>query len=103
MSVAIPLPHVGGQAVGFLNHFGLESAHDLTGLKELREAGLLDARAMPGAVANPEEADEVPDGQPELFGDRVPTAPCGMSADSRSRAVLHACAPRGQGRVVARS
>ncbi len=29
----------------FLDHFGLESARDLPGLKELREAGLLEARA----------------------------------------------------------
>ncbi|WP_148922016.1 SMC-Scp complex subunit ScpB [Oceanicella actignis] len=28
----------------FLDHFGLESARDLPGLRELREAGLLDAR-----------------------------------------------------------
>jgi hypothetical protein len=28
----------------FLDHFGLESARDLPGLKELREAGLLEAR-----------------------------------------------------------
>jgi segregation and condensation protein B len=33
----------------FLDHFGLESARDLPGLKELRAAGLLDSRAMPGA------------------------------------------------------
>jgi segregation and condensation protein B len=29
---------------GFLDHFGLESARDLPGLKELREAGLLESR-----------------------------------------------------------
>ena len=34
----------------FLDHFGLESARDLPGLKELRAAGLLDNRPPPGAV-----------------------------------------------------
>jgi segregation and condensation protein B len=29
---------------GFLDHFGLKTARDLPGLKELREAGLFDAR-----------------------------------------------------------
>ena len=33
---------------GFLDHFGLESARDLPGLKELRAAGLLDSRPLPG-------------------------------------------------------
>lgn len=47
---------------GFLDHFGLESARDLPGLKELRAAGLLDSRPPPGAVEP--EGDE---GQPELF------------------------------------
>ncbi len=32
----------------FLDHFGLESARDLPGLKELRAAGLLDNRPPPG-------------------------------------------------------
>ena len=48
---------------GFLDHFGLESARDLPGLKELRAAGLLDGRAPPDSS---EEAD---DGQEELFAD----------------------------------
>lgn len=47
----------------FLDHFGLESARDLPGLKELRQAGLLDSRAMPG---NEDEALE-DSGQTELF------------------------------------
>ncbi|ADE84623.1 SMC-Scp complex subunit ScpB [Rhodobacter capsulatus] len=47
----------------FLDHFGLESARDLPGIKELRAAGLLDNRPMPGA--EDEEADMV--GQSELF------------------------------------
>lgn len=52
---------------GFLDHFGLETARDLPGLKELRAAGLLDNRPPPGAVALGEgEAD---DAQPELFGE----------------------------------
>ncbi|MSU89791.1 SMC-Scp complex subunit ScpB [Rhodobacteraceae bacterium 2CG4] len=34
----------------FLDHFGLESAKDLPGIKELREAGLLDNRPMPGSL-----------------------------------------------------
>ncbi len=51
----------------FLDHFGLESARDLPGLRELRAAGLLDARAMPGTT--PPEDDEVIDtsGQSEMF------------------------------------
>ena len=36
---------------GFLDHFGLESARDLPGLKELREAGLLESRPAEGAEA----------------------------------------------------
>ena len=34
----------------FLDHFGLESPRDLPGIKELREAGLLDNRPPPGAM-----------------------------------------------------
>jgi segregation and condensation protein B len=34
---------------GFLDHFGLESARDLPGLKELREAGLLESRPPDGS------------------------------------------------------
>jgi len=43
---------------GFLDHFGLESARDLPGLKELRAAGLLDSRPpLPDAeTKEPEEA-----------------------------------------------
>jgi segregation and condensation protein B len=51
---------------GFLDHFGLESARDLPGLKELRAAGLLDNRPRPGAVDEREEVVE-DDGQEELF------------------------------------
>ncbi|MEM8788958.1 MAG: SMC-Scp complex subunit ScpB [Pseudomonadota bacterium] len=42
----------------FLDHFGLESAKDLPGVKELRAAGLLDNRPAPTA---PEVAPEDPD------------------------------------------
>ena len=57
----------------FLDHFGLESARDLPGLKELRAAGLLENRPPPGAFSlasegtDPDE-DEAP-GQTELFED----------------------------------
>jgi segregation and condensation protein B len=47
----------------FLDHFGLESARDLPGLKELRAAGLLDNRPQPGT----EEPDEGEEAQEELF------------------------------------
>ena len=53
----------------FLDHFGLESARDLPGLKELRAAGLLDSRPLPGALATPSDEDEAPTGQSELFED----------------------------------
>ena len=44
----------------FLDHFGLESARDLPGLKELRQAGLLDNRPPPG-----DEEEETP--EPDMF------------------------------------
>lgn len=56
---------------GFLDHFGLESARDLPGLKELRAAGLLENRAPLGAalqVSEDEEEEQI-DGQSELFED----------------------------------
>ena len=43
----------------FLDHFGLESARDLPGLKELRAAGLLESRPPPDAPED-EESDEDP-------------------------------------------
>ena len=49
----------------FLDHFGLESARDLPGLKELRAAGLLDSRPLPGASQDDDE--EAATGQSELF------------------------------------
>lgn len=53
----------------FLDHFGLESARDLPGLKELRAAGLLENRPMPGALGGGEafEDEDEDDGQDELF------------------------------------
>ena len=55
----------------FLDHFGLESARDLPGLKELRSAGLLDNRALPGSMQKSYDEDEVEatTGQSELFED----------------------------------
>ena len=55
----------------FLDHFGLENARDLPGLKELRAAGLLENRPSPSAMPGPEveEEDETVEGQSELFED----------------------------------
>jgi segregation and condensation protein B len=50
----------------FLDHFGLESARDLPGLKELRAAGLLDSRPLPVETSSPDEED-APSDQSELF------------------------------------
>lgn len=57
---------------GFLDHFGLESARDLPGLKELRSAGLLENRPPPSLlpqVGEGDEEDESMEGQSELFED----------------------------------
>ncbi|KUP94103.1 SMC-Scp complex subunit ScpB [Tritonibacter horizontis] len=54
----------------FLDHFGLESARDLPGLKELRAAGLLENRPPPSAFPigqGDDDRDE--EDQPELFED----------------------------------
>ena len=53
----------------FLDHFGLESARDLPGIKELRAAGLLDNRPLPGAMQKADEEEEATTGQSELFED----------------------------------
>ncbi len=58
----------------FLDHFGLENARDLPGLKELRAAGLLENRAPPGSMPQIGEGDEdaaesTQEGQSELFED----------------------------------
>ena len=41
----------------FLDHFGLESARDLPGIKELRDSGLLDNRPPPGVMPGVESED----------------------------------------------
>lgn len=51
----------------FLDHFGLESARDLPGLKELRSAGLLESRPPPAILDSSGEEDD--DEQSELFDD----------------------------------
>ncbi len=59
----------------FLDHFGLESARDLPGLKDLRAAGLLDSRPAPDALhfagdgAWDADEDDSVTGQSELFED----------------------------------
>ncbi|MFO8124964.1 SMC-Scp complex subunit ScpB [Yoonia sp.] len=55
----------------FLDHFGLENARDLPGLKELRSAGLLENRPPPGAgmPGDTEESEDDDDNQSELFED----------------------------------
>ncbi|MFC6638399.1 SMC-Scp complex subunit ScpB [Sulfitobacter sp. JBTF-M27] len=57
---------------GFLDHFGLENARDLPGLKELRAAGLLENRPPPGTMpllGDGEDEEESTEGQSELFED----------------------------------
>ncbi len=53
----------------FLDHFGLESARDLPGLKDLRAAGLLENRPPPGAALGEVEENDEDDDQSELFED----------------------------------
>lgn len=57
----------------FLDHFGLENARDLPGLKELRSAGLLDNRPPPGTETLDDE-DEDTDEQVEMFEETSPEA-----------------------------
>ena len=64
MTPGRPVTYVVTEA--FLDHFGLESARDLPGLKELRAAGLLDSRPIPGTPAPEDEEDE---GQVDMFED----------------------------------
>ncbi len=54
---------------GFLDHFGLESARDLPGLKELRAAGLLENRPPPGTGLETEEEREAAEDQSDMFED----------------------------------
>ena len=74
MTPGRPVTFVVTQA--FLDHFGLENARDLPGLKELRAAGLLENRPPPGAMPQLGEGDvdadeeETGEGsQNELFED----------------------------------
>ena len=56
----------------FLGHFGLETARDLPGLKELRSAGLLENRPPPETVPGPgdmDDEDNTNESQSELFED----------------------------------
>lgn len=53
----------------FLDHFGLESARDLPGIKELRAAGLLENRPAVGLPQGEPEEDDGQIGQSELFED----------------------------------
>jgi segregation and condensation protein B len=56
---------------GFLDHFGLASSRDLPGIADLRAAGLLDNRPLPGfgAPDPDEDGDDAPpaDDQADLF------------------------------------
>ena len=54
----------------FLDHFGLENARDLPGLKELRAAGLLDNRPVPGFNEFP-ALENYEDVQENLFDDSI--------------------------------
>jgi segregation and condensation protein B len=52
----------------FLDHFGLENARDLPGLKELRAAGLLENRPPPGMESlGSMDGDEEDEDQTEMF------------------------------------
>lgn len=58
----------------FLDHFGLSTARDLPGLKELRAAGLLENRPPPsafplGVSAEEDEDIDEADGQSDMFED----------------------------------
>ncbi|MCF2903616.1 SMC-Scp complex subunit ScpB [Octadecabacter sp. CECT 8868] len=52
----------------FLDHFGLESARDLPGLKELRSAGLLESRPAPSLASDEDSEDgDEDENQSEMF------------------------------------
>ena len=53
----------------FLDHFGLESARDLPGLKELKSAGLLESPSPPGSAIT-EKMLEDEDQQNDLFTEK---------------------------------
>lgn len=66
MTPGRPVTFVVTQA--FLDHFGLESARDLPGLKELRAAGLLENRPPPGAALDENDGENAADDdQTEMF------------------------------------
>ncbi|MQY41216.1 SMC-Scp complex subunit ScpB [Epibacterium sp. SM1969] len=66
----------------FLDHFGLESARDLPGLKELRSAGLLESRPPPGALPmGGHDDDDQEEEQAELFPADLPSEDPFESAD----------------------
>ena len=52
----------------FLDHFGLESARDLPGLKELKSAGLLESPRPPGSVSTEKMLNDE-DQQNDLFNE----------------------------------
>ena len=60
----------------FLDHFGLESARDLPGLKELRAAGLLENRPLPGGIGfgegDDEDAEVEEEDQSDMFEEDTP-------------------------------
>ncbi len=74
MTVGRPVTFIVTQ--GFLDHFGLETARDLPGLKELREAGLLEARA-----AESDPADLPADETAQLFDDAQAPGPADEAED----------------------
>ena len=51
----------------FLDHFGLETARDLPGIKELRAAGILDNRPPPGTRLDLEDEDLEDQDQDDMF------------------------------------
>jgi segregation and condensation protein B len=63
-----PVTFVGTEQ--FLDHFGLENARDLPGLKELRAAGLLENRPAPGTEASSDSESDA-SSQENLFGDAI--------------------------------
>ncbi|MBW6507168.1 MAG: SMC-Scp complex subunit ScpB [Rhodobacteraceae bacterium] len=65
MTPGRPVTFVVTQA--FLDHFGLESARDLPGLKELRAAGLLESRPAPEMESPGEDEPGDDEGQSEMF------------------------------------
>ncbi|MHC0052668.1 SMC-Scp complex subunit ScpB [Actibacterium sp. D379-3] len=67
MTPGRPVTYVVTQA--FLDHFGLESARDLPGLKELRAAGLLENRPSPGALSERGEEGDDDEDQGDMFED----------------------------------